>query len=1709
MKRKRRLITWLQVMMIVALLSPILPTKSFAEDTTGGGNTANNMSRSMIDFFRKDRTSLQVERVSKDELIVYGVFLSNFFIPWSTKLKDMVDDSGKDSIPKQMSTKFFGTPDRSPEITDVNKKLNDAITQVMGFDKKGFTMYSSEPNDASKGMTGEDFYKKMAGAVKDKNIYGSDGRVLLNLDDKATQASLQVIFGLAPDFMLSPDKGLRKLTGMYEDGLGNVWGSYSGASAGDYVLVLPASLNPVVFSKNPTGGKFPVSNVFTMGGVLKINDSNFLQDADIRTPYYNISKYYPKGTYNSDNIVSIFGVQSPTNEYLGNSNKIIKEGVSTNPMPKVKAMLDQDTSSSISLSDASIMVSVDATKASDIDSYIEDSKVLSKEERASLINYLFKTTVFKMNEVADDMYYFQVPLAKSQNASDGSAGSFDTPGDWIVKQKLFAREKESNGDYEFYSNSFMASPFNVFLSGYQHASNKDKYLKDSLGLKDKGDDLTRLERFLDGGTWGNRTAENVLSAMALLQKDESLVYGLVEPSQSATKIADDKLIANWFYSSYEPTSFALTRSDRNLNIMSIASLNNNWWNKAINQYQVTTSSPFEVSKGGGSIKSKDDKLTDRDVYSLSTFFYNAYTYRIFSMNSTVSKQLTGVQSGKGKYSTPWGKDLVNRTSIMNGVNNFPGIYWGYMVQMLDAGPTEDGTKWKDITPYENGHLPVMTINTLGGALDLNDALGTAGVVASEDNTLDAMQKDIIKKVYGILSDGPNESRDNLIKSTQDSWVISTHRAITGSWVGNTLSVSTGGNHSYGSVVGYINTPSLADLPLTNWVLSDYVYIYMFLLLLVLIILTLMVLTNMRTVREGILILLLMVFVLIIPQFLVSNVINIANSAGDKIYSGRFNYWAITQHQQSLKAGISAKTTGNNMDVLIQQNMDMAKNTYSTDAGVQLKWMSPKKDNVFDSMFNRNKTSQSLQANSTLFRWLFSSYVNQEQYVTNDPMATYLYRPYNAIAQDAYNSYTALDNKLIPRSDAINKVLAKSNTMVGLPDYRFSYFKSPNTKISYSSEQKTLIDQVKPIAPSGGSTDEAENYRYWLLNDAEVSNSIFSTNYTGSNVGITSSVSNPYYQAFSLSTESPFYYFYNALKHRYADGNLEFKQALLNKDMFTVSSPNTKVNNSLRDFLDMQGLFTYVIPYLNQGNEYVYGWTNSNGKTIDDFDFGSGGVPDVTKDPELYQKYMQEQEKKENMKKVWKMYTPWVDQLYNLGVMNVKVRTADKTEYVEDALNPGSYEAIGRPMIFSQSDMNAKSYRYSDLSDVERRIQATLDDTYKDMLYLTNYYDFDDEVLLTAAAMDATFNFNREFSKTSLLGDSSILYPQNFELKNFNYDAFMRLTLLNATGEPLMSDKDLYVRVLDKTSIFTGIILIINDILAVVAIPTMKVVTLLLLLFLSIAISVACIVTPPEKITKTVFKSLGIPSILFLVASTAFAFVISLFMGEGLTGYVGGKTPSVNISDPTITMGLMIVIDFIYLYVLWKIIKILLSSLKTNVASSLFGSLSLISSVGSSVVAKGLQAARGFTTGAGDMTRLSIDGAKGMKNSSEARKDNKRYNNLFSDERDKSKVKPFSSQMGASESKDSKVGDFENNLDKLSESRKDTSVVTEKARKTRGTTDDKINYIASNQRNANRKLDSIDRLVRRDIRVSRTGSRVANKVGVRSIKNAKQLKRKKD
>lgn len=1570
------------IMVVLTLLLPLTPIVGGVSANTSGSN-ANEMTRSMITFFRDDRTDLAIGRVARDEIMVYGVFLSNFFIPWETKVRDMIDDTTDTSIPKRVSEKFFGSQGKSKQISELNRKLYEPILTGLGSTTRDFALYAT-PNTSGPVMSGEDLFRKLVGKyqreengtyVPDMYIYNSSGNPVLDLSNKAVQAAIQVVFAIEPEYFIQKDKGLRALTELHMDGLGNIWGAYNNVDFSEYILFLPSALNPVVFSNSLTDVKFPVSNVFVMGGLLKMN-GDFLSNRAISTPYYNIGQYFPTSTtgsliYNSENTLTIFGVHTPS-RYLGNSDDIIINGGSIS-QDRIKSFLNSSTSEPLDKRDAYILVSLDMTQAEALDRILVNDGSLTREDKYHLINYLFRTTVFNLSEVADEMYFFDNP--GTQVASDPDAGSWKDDDSLMRRQTMFSMEileEDSSGNrrvvedkFQFHNGSYMPSPFSKFLSEYLRENDPDvrrSILEDRFNSGKKLSDklFNTMDAFLREGHFNDEGSGTIEDMFAKISGGGDLVYNILRPQIDVRRIRVDEvnltnIAALAFFYWSEITAFGLSSNDNYTVAMSVFAGDSTNFERIFGSNPYKSHAPFGTTKWGGNLDKYNKSKEHTD--SLVAYFHNFMTYNIFTMNRTFTSGLTGMAANSSStIKTPWG-DRTPESAIMNGVNNYPGIYWGYMVQLLNIERDSDGN-WSSRRFYNN-FLPPMNINTLGGSFDLNSLLGTSGVVTSEDRTLEEMQEDIIKKVYGLLSDGPNSYRDRLIKSSQDSWVLSTHRSITGSWVGNVLSVSAGGNSSYASIVGYINTPSLTDLPLTAWLLTDYMYVYLFLLLLILIVLILMTLSNIRTVREALLIFIVMAFILVLPQYLIGNVINISNSVGDKMYSGRFNYWAITQHEQSLSTLRTAAISGNEIDYIIARNMEDAKNVYTSDVGVRVKWMSPKKDDLFEQMFNRTSTSQSLTSNLTIFRWLFNSYMNQEEYVYDDPLATYLYRPYNAIALAASESYSELIGNVIRREDIAPRLASKR--VPGQRDYKFKLVIDPsNSNIDFTPQQQDVIDKVATLYTSPDKAEQ-EHYRYWIYNSPALMDAIFNTDYE-TNVGYGGSVTDPYYNAYSLLTESPFYYFYNVLKARYGENSAytnsnTFKNSLLEKSVFFAEGTDTSADGKLRDFLDLEGLFTYIIPYLQQGNEYVYGWTNIHGTSIDMYEFKDSNIPVDPNSPE-YQKYMYEKQKKENLKKVWKLYSPWVDQIYSLDVYSKGVRIADKKVIVEDILNPGAYDEAGRPMIFSEADMRAKNYQVADLTDIERRIQNTLRSTYTDLMYLTNYYDFNDEVLVTAAAMLATFNFNREFSETKLFGESHVLHPQNFELKNFNYDAFMRLLLLNSTGEPLMAEQDLYVRILHKTSIFTGIALIICDFLAVIAIPTMKIAVLLLMLFLSLAVILSCVIAPPDRIFRTIMRAIALPAFLFLVASIVFAFVVSLFLGEGLTGYVGSRTPTLGFTDPTTTLWLMAIVDCVYIYVLWKILKMLLDSFKTHITTSITSTVAMAVGLGSSIITGAVDRVKG-------------------------------------------------------------------------------------------------------------------------------------------------------
>ena len=1062
--------------------------------------------------------------------------------------------------------------------------------------------------------------------------------------------------------------------------------------------------------------------------------------------------------------------------------------------------------------------------------------------------------------------------------------------------------------------------------------------------------------------------------------------------------------------------------------------------------------------------------TDKNGYNVLTktgskvlldYISSIYGYSVFfpvgSLTSTVLKDSTTETSklkvmGSEEISTKGGttKSCNDETSLILKTFNdnlSMGIYLGYMVDMMGLGTCDEKSPLS-FGSFSSKFLPKYSITSSGANLTFENMIdGLSGVSVSEDMSFENMQKDLIRRIYGLTNDSDNSYRNNLIKNIIEGFILTVHRTITGTWSSSISSVSTGNDSTYQSVTGYIYTPTLEELSFTATLMNNYIKIYILCFMFILFILILMVLLHTRTWQQGVITAVIMSVALLFPYVLISNTINVSNKISDSIYSDRFDFWAMSEHFRSV-VSLQGSEYMDEKEKWLTVGSATTDTTKFGGSGVKIKWMAPKKVDMFQELYSDASLSQSFVTNMEIFKWLFANTIYDTEYVDTDVYGSYVYRRYNNIALEAQSYYEwgkilekhtdgllnsstinykgigGTSNSLYVPKGLVNlydkeninsKLTAKSDLFIaGFDRFIFdlnnnkSFYTDGMSGVQYTDSKYEDIEKVSQYKGTAGDivANQADMIGTWGMMSEDVNNALndidFITNKV--NPAIASNLpqealandifkkdeTNTAHQIskaiYLKNTESPYYYFYSVLKKRYGtatgiSNNTDFKRSLIEYNTFKVDetvllNSGKNVRGTYRDFLDMEGLFTFVIPYLKLGNDYVSEWQSVNGSEIEEYNFdytvlekdsedGSKKAGDVDLDNlrelqddgslsnkgSVSQDYKEAVERKNAMNRVWNMYSPWVASLYDLDVLNEKVYLKTGSLTIEDSLNPSSYlnaknrkgNIVGRPMIFSEADMIVKGYSAGDLTETERRIQAVTEQTYKDLMYLVNYYDMDDEVLISAAAMYATFNFNKEFSENKFLGSSVMLYPQGFELRNFNYDAFMRLALLNSTGENVFAESDLYQRVLSKTSLFTGLLLIICDLVACIIIPMFKFLVLIGLLFLGILICIACVVNPPDKIFEAVNKSLLLPTVLFMALNIGFSFAMSLVVGEGLTSYVGSKTVVLATNDPSITMLVMALMGIVYVFFAWKIMKLLIEAYKKFGMSSALATVGIIGS----------------------------------------------------------------------------------------------------------------------------------------------------------------------
>lgn len=889
---------------------------------------------------------------------------------------------------------------------------------------------------------------------------------------------------------------------------------------------------------------------------------------------------------------------------------------------------------------------------------------------------------------------------------------------------------------------------------------------------------------------------------------------------------------------------------------------------------------------------------------------------------------------------------------------------------------------------------------------------------------DALQNELMSLVYYIV----HPSKGIQVVKT---WFKNKVSAILVGWhedmVGASNGVVTSGSTKYIGFSGYVTIPNLSDLAWTDWLLSQYDTMVVYFIILIVVVMLGYVMVGSLTLQRAITGIVIFSVCAYLPPKMIDFTVNASNMACDKIYSSKFTYWALAQHyqyQSDLKDAVSSENEQQYLATIFTSQAANAANDYAI---VSLKWQCPKKDNYTQ---NVKKEVEEVAGNSNIFKLisgLVSSQISGESYV-DTANNLYLYRSYTDIAtygNALYDSSAVFLNSLFTSGKARDYVRDGVGDATDLTEYNkqvrnnlelyFAQNLTTNISNGYDSGDSSLASglnygflfdtsgmdyvdfpirnfrhiilplgskQLRDVLKTGLSRADKASLDDVTFNTSELKANCIRENAAGlrqsaynNTVANLNSQSNLQYGttkysdisatsnapdvlkgivgnfAFGLYTESPYYYLSFNLKDQLdmfrtserftqasaygSNTSSSYKDLFLMKDggYFYNMDKDNDGYGEMRDFMDMRSLFSAVIPYLRAMNNIVIEWDNTQGLWMyDDVDLEYDSdnrlvLPtEISKlESDLGYKYWHNA----NVAQLLNIYTPWVDTMLSCDYAKPEnIYVAGKKFRVEDPINPESYRGSGRPMVFSRSEMAFYGLKEDDLTQVELKIIKMYDAVYESLLTLMDYYNFGDDVLNTGAAMLETFEFNKQFSEKNVFGEDYMLYPQSYELKNFSYDAFLRLIMAETTGEDIAASYDedgsMYMTVVKNSSILTGIMFILVDMLACYAIPALKLFFLLLIFALSVIMILCATVKLDISLPRVLWRSLVSPLLKFLCVTIGLALFVSLFMSNGNTAVTGRGGFTISLGDPVMVLIVMIVANAGALYLYFKIVHKVLS-----------------------------------------------------------------------------------------------------------------------------------------------------------------------------------------
>jgi hypothetical protein len=492
----------------------------------------------------------------------------------------------------------------------------------------------------------------------------------------------------------------------------------------------------------------------------------------------------------------------------------------------------------------------------------------------------------------------------------------------------------------------------------------------------------------------------------------------------------------------------------------------------------------------------------------------------------------------------------------------------------------------------------------------------------------------------------------------------------------------------------------------------------------------------------------------------------------------------------------------------------------------------------------------------------------------------------------------------------------------------------------------------------------------------------------------------------LNTESNMYYMYNVIKDSFSTdstvakllGNIQGtiklngkKEEVRNNFMYATickgseveigDTTEVKYTGEIRDILDLQEMFTNVVPYLYQMQLVTGGFDGKSGILRDD----NGKELYITKELNFYEGTLQS----------WMYRSNWATKLMENNNFSKETTVLDSSgnEYtVENPLLADSYPK-SRPMVFSNAQKVALGLEDRDLSLVELKCIAVNKAVAKQWTLLLNYAGtsgITKEVLMRQMALDASMIFNEEFSSSGILDTSYDLYPQSVDLRYLSFDSVAKILMMNVSRDTNYVYGDTMQTVIEDTDLTTSILLLVSTFLCTNAVPFFRVILMALIFYLGfIAIGKALFSKAKDKV-KIAGGQLVSNMLFTIITLIYFSCFKAMMAVTTVDEIISTDSVGVSAGNPVWVVILMILASVIYMLALIKLISFCFTNFRDMgfAAYSFFAS-TIIDRVQNTTekIIGGIEGEDGESTNGGEKDGESIDSDGGTTGKRKRRKKN--------------------------------------------------------------------------------------------------------------------------